>query len=426
MIAWYQIISYSIINGIRIFACLFIASILLKLERPTRSTMWLSLICGGLTTVLIVSPLSKIGAIAVEMIAILSVLYWKGHCKPWKAVASVGCFEIAVALWDYLFSIGINSFFKYSTLDNLIRQYMVPIWSVRLLMVALIVHIGKQGDRANKTIRRGSSIIAVMGAFCILVLAGQSQVDLPDGQITTWAILSGVLLVATLFYRVHYQYEVEKELTQLKTEQAKILERDYQNLNQVYSANAKLYHDLHNHLDVLYSYIAQGKSESALDYLNNLRTPIEKIVRSTWTGDEAIDYLIGSKLSAAEQSGVEVSTNIEFPRHTNIKSSDFTAILGNLLDNALEAVANLGEGPRFLHLTIRRINDMLIIKVENSCSLELHIYGTEIETSKEDATLHGWGLKSARATTEQYDGTLELSCKNGVFCAVAMLCFEAI
>ena len=57
---------------------------------------------------------------------------------------------------------------------------------------------------------------------------------------------------------------------------------------------------------------------------------------------------------------------MEFPRHTNLQSADLCAILGNLLDNALEAAGQVAQpDQRFVQLTIRRIHQMLVIKVEN-------------------------------------------------------------
>ena len=101
-----------------------------------------------------------------------------------------------------------------------------------------------------------------------------------------------------------------------------------------------------------------------------------------------------------------------------------TAVLGNLLDNAMEAVTKCSREKRFVNLTIRRIHQMLIIKVENSYAETPHRKEGQLETTKEDKQHHGWGLKSARAAVEQYDGTLETSFKENVFRAVATLYFE--
>lgn len=426
MIGWYQIIAYSITDGIRIFMCFFLIAILLKLERPSKSMIWLSLICGMAIELLSLSPLPKIGTIAFEVLAILFALYWKYQYKSRMCVFLSVCIEIATALWDFLFCAGFEILFQYSTLNGMLQKYIVPIWAVRLLMIVFMLLVAPRDDRADKLLNQFSSVLAVAGMFCVLILSEQSAIPLPDDQLFTWTVFSVVLLVAVLFYRVNRQYEMEKEIVRLKTEQAELIKRDFQNLNRAYSANATLYHDLHNHLEALYSYISNGQTEYALNYIEDLRTPVGKIACSIWTGDEAVDYLISSKISAADRSGIKTKVNIEFPQHTNIKSVDLTTILGNLLDNALEAIIRSKREQPFLYLTIRRINDMLIIKVENSYTQEPFSAGLELKTTKGNSALHGWGLKSARAVAEQYDGTLELAHENGVFCAVATLCFEAI
>ena len=216
---------------------------------------------------------------------------------------------------------------------------------------------------------------------------------------------------------------MEKEVARLQTEQAELIKNDYQNLNQIYTANAKLYHDLHNHMEMMHCYLTQGKVTDAISYLEDLRAPIQEITQTVWTGDEAIDYLINSKLSHMQAKQIETKVNIEFPRNTNIRSADLTTILGNLLDNAMEAAQKCKEGHRFVYLTVRRINNILIIKVENSFEEQPVMEDGEIQSSKEDKQRHGWGLKSARTAAESYDGSLETSFHDNVFCAVSTLFF---
>ncbi len=142
-----------------------------------------------------------------------------------------------------------------------------------------------------------------------------------------------------------------------------------------------------------------------------------------WTGDEAIDYLLNSKLAVMKEENIISQVNIEFPSNTNIRSADLTAVLGNLLDNALEAVRACEE-ERFIALTIRRINHMLIIKVENSYAKEPVLKNGVPETTKEDKKHHGWGLKSVRVAAQQYNGTLETSFKDNKFRAVVTMFYN--
>jgi len=233
-------------------------------------------------------------------------------------------------------------------------------------------------------------------------------------------------MFAILFYRVNRQREMELEIAKLKQDQAEILERDYQALRRTYANNAKLYHDLHNHIEAIYQCLTQGDIQEAVQYCEELRTPVREISQTVWTGDKAIDYLISSKMALAEQEHIQTKVNIEYPHNTNIRSVDLTTILGNLLDNALEAAETAPERLRFLRLTVRRINAMLIIKVENGYGEAPMQENGNLLTSKMDKAFHGWGLKSVQTAAERYDGAINTEYTDGIFKTVVTLSFQPI
>ena len=426
MMEWYQMIAYSLTNGIRVYMCFFLVAILLKLEKPPKSMIWLSLICGMAVAVLSLSPLPQIGTMTFEVLVILFILHWKYQCEARICGFLIVCFEIAVALWDFLFCVGFEIMFQYSTLDGMIQKYMVPIWAVRLLMVTFMLYVVLRGENSGKILNQVSSILAVAGMFCVLMLSEQSVVPLPDDQLITWIIFSIILLIAVIFYRINRQYEIEKEIVRLKTDQAEILERDYQALRRTYADNAKLYHDLHNHIEAIYQCLSKGDNQEVMRYCEDLCIPVREISQTVWTSDKAIDYLISSKMALAEKEHIKTTVNIEYPHNTNIRSVDLTTILGNLLDNALEAVEIAPDNLRFVNLTVRRINAMLIIKVENGCSeIPVQEDGKWL-TSKTDKAFHGWGLKSVQSAAERYDGTINTEYKDSVFKSVVTLSFQPI
>lgn len=270
------------------------------------------------------------------------------------------------------------------------------------------------------------SFAAIAGLFGAVTLSQQTVLPMDEDEIGTWIILSMILLFAVLFYRLSRQRETELELAKLREEQAEILERDYEALSRTYDENAKLYHDLHNHLEVLYHCLARGDVQEAMQYCEDLRTPIREISQTVWTGDKALDYLISSKVALARQEQIRTEVKIEYPRNTNIRSVDLTTILGNLLNNALEAARMAPEPLRFLNLTIRRIHEMLIVKVENGYGEAPVQENGALVTSKENRTLHGWGLKSALTAAERYDGSIQTDYADGVFRAVVTLSFQPV
>ena len=187
-----------------------------------------------------------------------------------------------------------------------------------------------------------------------------------------------------------------------------------------------MYHDLHNHIEAIYQCLIQGDTKEAVQYCEDLRIPMRQISQTVWTGDKALDYLISSKMALAEQEQIKTKVNIEYPHNTNIRSVDLTTILGNLLDNALEAAKTAPEGLRFLNLTIRRINAMLIIKVENGYGNTPVQENGELLTSKKDKVFHGWGLKSVQTAADRYDGTIRTDYKDHVFQSVVTLSFQPV
>jgi len=188
-----------------------------------------------------------------------------------------------------------------------------------------------------------------------------------------------------------------------------------------------MFHDFQNHAGVLRELLNKANYDEAVTYLNDLSEPLETVSSTTWTGNETIDYLINSKLVAADTGQIRTEINVEFPRRTNIRANDLCAILGNLLDNALEACREVSnKDDRFIELTIRRINNMLIIRLRNSADRKPIIGEKGLQSTKTGSGVHGWGIKSVQTAADRYDGIMKMDYSNHIFQAVVSLSFEGV
>lgn len=425
MMDWVQVISYLFSNELRLFLGLYLVAKLTDFSLE-RNGLLLTGVGGCLATILQAVSLPNIGVMAVEALVITAVAGYYQRQKVNLGLFLAIFYEIGVGLWDFLLQAGLGILFRSENfIDPKALEYLAGIWLVRLVMLGVAVFLAKQ-PKESTTPMRLTSVVVMLGLFGAVTLSEQTILPLSDEQAGTWVILSMVLLFSVLFYRLSRQREMELEITQLKQDQAEILERDYQALSRTYESNAKLYHDLHNHIEAIYQCLTQGDIQEAIRYCEDLRTPVREISQTVWTGDKALDYLISSKMALAEQRKVKTKANIEYPHNTNIRSVDLTTILGNLLDNALEAAEAAPGELRFLNLTIRRINAMLIIKVENGYGNAPTENSGELETTKEDKAAHGWGLKSVQTAAERYDGTITTDYKDGVFQSVVTLSFQPV
>lgn len=425
MMEWYQILSYLLTNWLRLVLGLYLVAELMDFPLGKKAFL-LSVLGNCLIIVFQIVAVPTIGILAAE-IMIASSLTWYYHREQLRLCLFLLFFyEIGVALWDFLLSASLGILFHSEKFINPnVPEFLIGIWLVRLLMLGAAITLGKQ-KKKNAEAMRLVSVIVILGLLGAVTLSQQTILPIDENQIGTWIILSLILMFAILFYRANRQREMELEIARLKQEQTEILERDYHALRRTYAYNAKLYHDLHNHIEAIYQCLTKGDIREAIQYCNQLRTPVREISQMIWTGDKAIDYLISSKMALAEQEQIKTKVNIEYPHNTNIRSVDLTTILGNLLDNALEAAETASGELRFLNLTIRRINAMLIIKVENGYGNAPVGNDGELETTKEDKASHGWGLKSVRTAVDRYDGTITTDYKDGVFQSVVTLSFQPV
>jgi len=424
---WYQILSLFFTNGLRIVLGLYFAVKVLKLSVDPGKAAVLSACLAVFVTMLSCFSVPFFLIVGTEILLMMLLARYLFHTKMRMFLFLIFFYEITIALWDFIVSAGLGVLFRSEGfLDPKQPEHMAAVWIVRLLMTGTAFLAVKTGEKGNGRTRQMASAIAMAGLFSVIFLSGQSTIAINDEQLTTWIIFAMLILVAVLFFYLSSQYEMEKKIACLEKEKNGLLMRDYQLLKDTYAANAKMFHDFNNHMEAVHRYLTKDMTEEALRYLEDLRFPQEAVTQSVWTGDEAADCLINSKIALAKAGKIQVNCKIEYPRHTNIRSVDLVAILGNLLDNALEAARDTEGSLRFISLTIRRINEMLIIKLENGCKAAPTIEEGELKTTKQDTALHGWGLKSVRTAAERYDGTVETEYGGNRFCTVVTLSYEPV
>ena len=129
------------------------------------------------------------------------------------------------------------------------------------------------------------------------------------------------------------------------------------------------------------------------------------------TGNSVVDAIINTKQNIAEKQNIVFVVNIELPPRNIVSNIDMANILGNLIDNAIEAARV--ETESFVEITIKQEKSFLIINIKNKCTKLIEI--EEIKTSKRDPEFHGIGLRSVRRTVKKYDGQMAMYIKNEEF-----------
>lgn len=183
----------------------------------------------------------------------------------------------------------------------------------------------------------------------------------------------------------------------------------------------RLKHDMKNHLLALSEYFKACNSEQGEKYISNLIGE-ELEGQKNWsnTGNIIVDSILNFKLNEAENKGVNVYADISVPNNLEMDAPDITVIIGNLLDNTLQAVEKLPIPLRKILVLLKYDKGRLFIKVENSFDGNIKKKDGRFETMKTGAD-HGYGMKNVERVLEKYEGCVQYEHNEYMFYAKCMI-----
>jgi len=227
--------------------------------------------------------------------------------------------------------------------------------------------------------------------------------------LTTTIIVGILLLINRRLMKLQDRQTKEKVYYQQK--------EGYRNQLKLIRANEKklrqLKHDYRNHLSALRYIIEKEENEKAFNYINEMEDFL--IVEDEYisTG-EAIDSILNYKFQQAKERQISVALDVDVQEELRISEFDLTVVLGNLMDNAIEAIEKI-EKMAPINLNIKIKKGAIGIHISNPYNGEIVLKDGLIKTSKEDSELHGNGLNHIREIVERYHGSLDIEYDNHEF-----------
>ena len=181
-------------------------------------------------------------------------------------------------------------------------------------------------------------------------------------------------------------------------------------------------HDLKNHAVSMQLLLENGEVDEAKEYLRNFLDAAKKPSDSFSTGNKLLDGLLKQKLSPAMTQGIDVNTAIDFTEGSFIDNFDLCVMMGNILDNAVEACAALPEGSeKFINVSGGPTANYMLVEVKNSSARKAALLDGLPATSKADKAMHGFGLRSVKKVLERYNGSMDIEQTNDTYSITLMI-----
>lgn len=233
--------------------------------------------------------------------------------------------------------------------------------------------------------------------------------------ICTVCIIATVCLTI-LFLKKKYE-------NQLSDFQDSVIKKQRDEVQNIYQTMRAWRHDYHNHMQSIKAMLEMGKKVELSEYLDNLEKDLDSIDIAIRTGNVGLDAILSSKVSIARKNNIEVNCTAKVPSDLKISDVHLCAIVGNLMDNAIEACEKIpgatAANPRFIRVYIGLFKSQLYISVTNSTCEKHRKRLSELVTSKLGE--HGFGLRRIDKLAEKYDGYVNRKNEPGIFATEVML-----
>lgn len=178
-------------------------------------------------------------------------------------------------------------------------------------------------------------------------------------------------------------------------------------------------HDYKNQMYVIGKMAADKRYEELEDYLKEINGAINSAVLTEISGNSAIDIVVSSKKLVAQNNGIRFDYEIMLPKSMPLNNSELVSVLGNLLDNAIEGCMQIkDEKKKYILLSIKPVQRMLLIRVENSSNGQYRFEGAELRSTKKKKG-HGIGLKRVKQLVENVEGFIQCFAEKETFVVVA-------
>lgn len=184
-------------------------------------------------------------------------------------------------------------------------------------------------------------------------------------------------------------------------------------LSASYTAQRKLTHDFNAHLATLSSYLDNEQIKDAQDYITTLQEQQTDRILIANTHNSTIDALLNQKAQVAKKNSIDIRFKVNDLSGIKVAPIDLVIIIGNLLDNAIEACVKLPAGEREIYAQLL-LEDTLFLSFRNT-SPPVEIVNSYIATTKKPPDLHGFGLQNVKTALGKYDSFYDMAYEDGYF-----------
>lgn len=220
-----------------------------------------------------------------------------------------------------------------------------------------------------------------------------------------------------------FQRGISKKMADYQNE---LITKHCDEVENIYRQMRAWHHDYHNHLQVIKTCISLGQIDELSGYCDRLEEDLQSVDLIIKSGNVMLDAILNSKLSLAKHKDIQVHIKATVPHEIQITDVDLCVLMGNLLDNAMEAcIRNQDAGSfefdrPFIRVFIGMKGHHLYVCVTNTVFGQVKKVGNRFLSTKNSPS-HGFGLTRIDKLCAKYGGYCKRNSEPGAFSTEILL-----
>ncbi len=271
-----------------------------------------------------------------------------------------------------------------------------------------------------------TAILIIANLFCVTLLEG-SIININENlpfytgfsQYLSIILLVFHVMLIVSFLAVNNSKTLSDNMVRALSKQVDIMVEHYQALKQYDDKLRQFRHDYKNQILCLRALIDAGDREQALAHIETMYDFPQAGAITVDSGNHIADALLSVKKQSAVQYGTDILFDGFIPS-SGISNFDLCTILTNALDNAIEACSDM-EGDKQIRIFSEIKNGFWFISIENPVKQAVKIQNNTVITTKQDPSLHGFGLHNIDLAIRRNQGSLTLTYREPLFVLEAAL-----
>ena len=356
---------------------------------------------------------------------VLNILLFEGGLKAklFYYIVFYTAFAGIEIIFEFILSFVLGEGYNWNTQPELLKFIIICLEKLTTFVILFLIkkRMNKDQYGMNNRLLLYSFVLPIATFWVYSALFYSDWLFMISGMSEVILIIGCILLLfsnAIIFLIYDYIFRLSKEkrmleMVSLKTEMEK---KYYERIEKVSIEQAHYMHDIKSLLKTIGNLAKQEENEEITTVLQDMKIKIDEMENEFFCSNKVMNTILCEKKRESRDVNIKYDAYVEPGVSLDfVQDIDIIIIMGNLIDNAIEAAKKVNNGHIDIKIFGTQKGHFLVIRIENEFNGDINRHMGKFVSTKEEPGKHGMGISNAKKCVEKYGGFLQVDIERNLF-----------